>query len=69
VLDALGVPPPGGKGDLPGRILEILSGERHVAEIAALVSLGLPKVLPVLMEMELANLVVKRAGDYYKRKS
>ncbi|MBP2673353.1 MAG: protecting protein DprA [Deltaproteobacteria bacterium] len=69
VLDALGVPPPGGNGDLPGRILAVLSRERHVAQVAALLSLELRKVLPVLMEMELANLVVKRAGDYYKRKS
>jgi DNA processing protein len=69
VLDSLGVPPPGGKGDLPGRILETLSRERHVAEIAAGLSVGLPLLLPVLMEMELANLVVKRTGDYYKRKS
>ena len=69
VLHALGVPPPGGNGDLPGRILAVLSRERHVAQVAALLSLELRKVLPVLMEMELANLVVKRAGDYYKRKS
>jgi DNA-binding MarR family transcriptional regulator len=40
-----------------------------VGEIAAALCLDLPKVLAVIMEMELANLVVKRAGDYYKRKS
>ncbi|MBP2676927.1 MAG: hypothetical protein H6Q84_3767, partial [Deltaproteobacteria bacterium] len=27
------------------------------------------ELLPVLTEMELANLVVKQAGGYYKRKS
>ncbi len=69
VLDALGTPSPGGGGDLSGRILGFLSRERHVEEIAAALSLEIPKLLPVLMEMELGNLVVKRAGDYYKRKS
>ncbi len=71
VLDALGLPHSvsGGKGTLPGRILEFLSEERHAGEIAAALSLGMPELLPVLMEMELVNLVVKRAGDYYKRKS
>jgi len=69
VVDAVGMPSGCGNGNLQERILEILSGERHVAEVAAGLSLDVPKVLPVLMEMELANLVVKRAGDYYKRKS
>ncbi|MEW6719071.1 MAG: DNA-processing protein DprA [Thermodesulfobacteriota bacterium] len=69
VTEALGITPPRGKGDLPARILEFLSRERHVGEIAGALSLDAPKLLSVLMEMELANLVVKRAGDYYKRKS
>lgn len=69
VLEALGLPSPGEGGDLAGRILRILSRERHVEEIATALSLEVPKILPALMEMELGNLVVKRAGDYYKRKS
>jgi DNA processing protein len=69
VAGALGIAPPGGKGDLPARILEFLARERHAGEIARALSLETPKLLSVLMEMELANLVVNRAGDYYKRKS
>ncbi len=67
VIGALGLPPPG--GGLSSRILEILSRERHAAEIAGALSLDIRELLPVLLEMELANLVVKRVGDYYKRKS
>jgi DNA processing protein len=67
VIDALGLPSP--SGGLPARVLEILTAERHVGEIAAALSLGMPQLLPLLMEMELANQVVKNAGDYYKRKS
>ncbi len=55
--------------DLAGEILDLLARERHATEIAAMLSRPLGEVLSCLMEMELANLVVKRAGDYYKRKS
>jgi DNA processing protein len=67
VIGALGIPAPG--GDLPSRILGALDRERHAGEIAQSLSLGISQLLPILTEMELANLVVKRAGDYYKRKS
>jgi len=67
VIGALGLPVPG--GDLPSRILGTLMRERRADEIAAALSLGIPELLPVLTEMELANLVVKQAGGYYKRKS
>ncbi len=67
VIGALGIPAPG--GDLRSRILGALDRERHAGEIAQALSLGISQLLPVLTEMELANLVVKRAGDYYKRKS
>jgi len=67
VIGALGIPVLG--GDLRSRILGTLDRERHAGEIAQKLSLGIPQILPILTEMELANLVVKRAGDYYKRKS
>jgi len=67
VIGALGIPVLG--GDLRSRILGTLDRERHAGEIAQQLSLGIPQILPILTEMELANLVVKRAGDYYKRKS
>ena len=51
------------------RILGALDRERHAGEIAGALSLRISELLPVLIEMELANLVVKRSGDYYKRKS
>jgi DNA processing protein len=69
VLDALGNPASQGGGDLEGRMLAFLSRERHVAEIAEVFSLEIPELLALLTDMELANLVVKGAGDYYKRKS
>jgi DNA processing protein len=67
VIGALGLPPPGGK--LSARVLAVLSRERHAGEIAGALSVDVRELLPVLLEMELANLVVKKAGGYYKRKS
>ncbi len=69
VLEALGNPAPSGHGELPARVLAFLSGERSAGEIAAALSLKVPEILALLTDLELANLVVKRAGDYYKRKS
>ncbi|MGE5247611.1 MAG: DNA-processing protein DprA [Verrucomicrobiota bacterium] len=69
VLDAMGVPLCAGDGDLSGRLLAFLSRKRHVGEIGASLSVGLPEILALLTDLELANLVVKSAGDYYKRKS
>ena len=67
VIGALGLPAPG--GGLSSRILGTLERERRADEIAGALSLGISELLPVLTEMELANLVVKQAGGYYKRKS
>jgi len=69
VVGALGAAVPGRGCGLPARILGVLARERHVGEIADALALDVPGILPVLLEMELANLVVKRAGGYYKRKS
>ncbi|HZW35582.1 MAG: DNA-processing protein DprA [Deltaproteobacteria bacterium] len=51
------------------RILEYLSRPRHVDEISE--ALGIPpqELLPALLEMELRKLLVRRAGDYYKKMS
>ena len=51
------------------RVLAALSGEMHVGEIAEAVSVPVQELLPCLMEMELANLVEKRPGNYYKKLS
>ena len=67
VIDALGGLPP--SGGLQARILGALDRVRHAGEIASALAVGMPELLPALLEMELANLVVKRTGDYYKRKS
>ena len=50
-------------------MLAALEGERHVGEIAEAVSVPVQELLPCLMEMELANLVEKRPGNYYKKLS
>jgi predicted Rossmann fold nucleotide-binding protein DprA/Smf involved in DNA uptake len=50
-------------------VFAVLSGELHVGEIAEAVSMPLQELLPSLMEMELANLVEKRPGNYYKKLS
>lgn len=69
VLDALGAPSPARDAGLKGRIIEFLSRKRHAGEISAALSSPLSELLPALMELEVANLVEKRPGDYYKRKS
>jgi predicted Rossmann fold nucleotide-binding protein DprA/Smf involved in DNA uptake len=50
-------------------VLDALSGEMHVGEIAEAVSVPVQELLPCLMEMELANLVEKKSGNYYKKLS
>jgi DNA processing protein len=69
VLEAMGSPASPGGGNPASRLLAFLSRERHVGEIAASLSLKVPELLVLLTDLELANLVVKRTGDYYKRKS
>jgi DNA processing protein len=69
VHDVLGCPPPVAAGGLAERVLAELKGERHVGEIAEAVSMPVQDLLPCLMEMELANLVEKRPGNYYKKLS
>ncbi|HZL98404.1 MAG TPA: hypothetical protein VFB91_06850, partial [Terriglobales bacterium] len=67
VQGVLGCPPPAVVGGVAERVLAALSGELHVGEIAEAVSVPVQELLPCLMEMELANLVEKRPGDYYKK--
>lgn len=67
VRGALGSPP--AADGVAERVLAALAGERHVGEIAEAVSIPIRDLLPCLMEMELANLVEKRPGNYYKRLS
>lgn len=68
VIGAVGNPAARNEGTAAGRVLGLLSRERHVGEIAASLSVRLPELLPMLTDLELANLVVKSPGDYYKRK-
>jgi len=68
VLGALGVSLPANKGKLATLILDFLDRKRHTEEIASAISVGMPELLASLMELELADLVVKRTGDYYERK-
>ena len=69
VHGVLGCPPPVAVGGVAERVLAALSGELHVGEIAEAVSVPVQELLPCLMEMELANLVEKRPGNYYKKLS
>jgi DNA processing protein len=69
VHDVLGCPPPVDVSGVGRLVLAALSGELHVGEIAEAVSVPVQELLPCLMEMELANLVEKRPGNYYKKLS
>ena len=69
VHGVLGCPPPVAVSGVAKRVLDALSGEMHVGEIAEVLSVPVREVLPCLMEMELANLVEKRPGNYYKKLS
>ena len=69
VHGVLGCPPPVAVGGVAERVLAVLSRELHVGEIAEALSVPLQELLPSLMEMELANLVEKRPGNYYKKLS
>ena len=69
VLEVLGVSTPANRGRLSARILDILDRERHAEELASALFVKMPELLASLMELELADLVVKRTGGYYKRKS
>jgi DNA processing protein len=68
VRGLLGGPLPAAVG-IAERILAVLSAEMHVGRIAEAVSLPIHQLLPCLMEMELANLVEKFPGDYYRKSS
>jgi len=69
VHGVLGCPPPVDVGGIAERVLSALSRELHVGEIAETVSVPVQELLPCLMEMELANLVEKMPGNYYKKLS
>ena len=69
VHGALGCPSPVAVSGVAARVLDALEGERHVGEIAEAVSVPVQELLPCLLEMELANLVEKRPGNYYKKLS
>jgi DNA processing protein len=69
VHGVLGRPAPVAAEGIAERILAALSGEMHVGAIAEAMSVPVQELLPCLMEMELANLVEKRPGDYYKKSS
>ncbi len=69
VHGVLGCPPPDAVGGVAERVLAALSGELHVGKIAEALSVPVQELLPCMMEMELANLVEKRPGDYYKKRS
>jgi DNA processing protein len=69
VHGVIGAPPPVAVGGAAERVLAALSRERHVGEIAEILSVPVQELLPSLMEMELANLVEKRPGNYYKKLS
>ncbi|HWS15185.1 MAG TPA: hypothetical protein VN450_03230, partial [Candidatus Methylomirabilis sp.] len=69
VHGVLGRPASVAGGELAERVLATLSGERHAGEIAKALAVPVRELLPCLMELELANLVEKRAGNYYKKLS
>ena len=51
------------------RILGFLSRPRHVGEIAEVLGIPPPELLPCLLEMEFRKLLERRSGDYYKKMS
>ncbi|HSL92928.1 MAG TPA: DNA-processing protein DprA [Candidatus Limnocylindrales bacterium] len=51
------------------RILGFLSRPRHVGEIAEVLGIPPPELLPCLLEMEFMKLLERSAGDYYKKMS
>jgi DNA processing protein len=69
VHGVLGCPPPVAVSEVAKRVLDAISGEMSVGEIAEAVSVPVRELLPCLMEMELSNLVEKRPGNYYKKLS
>jgi DNA processing protein len=69
VHGVVGRPAPVSAGGMAERVLAALSGEMHVGAIAEVLSVPVQELFPCLMEMELANLVEKRSGNYYKKLS
>jgi len=69
VFEALGAPTLRGAGCIGDRLLDFLSRERHIGEISGSLAVPVPELLAHLTDLEVANLVVRSAGDYYKRKS
>jgi len=69
VHGVLGRPPPVAAGGVAERVLAALTGELHAGEMAEVLSVPVQELLPCLMEMELANLVEKMPGNYYKKLS
>jgi len=69
-VDVCGVlGPPAPVAGIAERILAALSVERDVGALAEALTVPVQDLLPCLMEMELANLVEKRPGNYYKKLS
>jgi DNA processing protein len=70
VIEALGWTLRGAGGESrERRILGFLSKPRHVGEIAEVLGIPPPELLPCLLEMEFRKLLERRAGDYYKKMS
>ncbi|GAB4243650.1 MAG: hypothetical protein OHK0028_22070 [Deltaproteobacteria bacterium] len=69
VHGVLGSPAPSVAGAPADRVLAVLEGESSVEEIAAAAGIPVSDLLPCLMEMELADLVEKTPGNYYKKSS
>jgi DNA processing protein len=70
VIEALGWTLRGAGGESrERRILGFLSRPRHVGEIAEVLGIPPPELLPCLLEMEFRKLLERRAGDYYKKMS
>lgn len=69
VLEAIGRggPEPAGAGE--EALLAFLARPRHLDEIAACLRIPVDRLLPRLLELEMANLVARREGGYYKRVS
>jgi len=57
------------RDDLERRILEFLSSERHMNEIAVSLDVPVPELLSRLLDMEFRKLLERRRGDYYKQMS
>lgn len=69
VLPVLGIDPGPDPSTPEGKVLRAIRRPRRVDEIAKLLRMPVPQLLPLLFKMERMNLIGKKTGDCYIRMS